>query len=84
MNDLTLFISKEDRQHHPYRSLYAALLFQSFRDALTEAMPTEDPTDRDAAEAVSRNHPPLPLIDPRSSRRRKTGAVRPLLERPSH
>ena len=64
MNDLTLFISKEDRQRHPYRSLYAAMLFQSFRDALTEAMPTESPTDRDAAEAVSRNHPPAPADRP--------------------
>ena len=63
MNDVTLSPSKEDRQHRPYRSLYAALLFQSFRDALTEAMPTGNPTDRDAAEAVSRN-PPAPADRP--------------------
>ncbi len=49
MNDLTLSISKEDRQRHPYRSLYAAVLFQSFEDALAEALPTGAPTDRDEA-----------------------------------
>ena len=64
MNDLTLFISKEDRQRHPYRSLYAAMLFQSLEDALGEALPTDAPTDRDAAEAVSRNHPPAPADRP--------------------
>ena len=64
MNDLTLFISKEDRQRHPYRSLYAAMLFQSFEDALGEALPTDAPTDRDTAEAVSRNHPPAPADRP--------------------
>jgi hypothetical protein len=60
MHGITLSPSKEVRRRRPYRSLYAALLFQSFRDALTEAMSTENPTDRDAAEAVSRNHPPAP------------------------
>ena len=49
MNDLTLSISKEARQRHPYRSLYAAMLFQSFEDALAEALSTDTPADRDEA-----------------------------------
>lgn len=49
MNDMTFSLSKETRERHPYRSLYAALLFQSFRDALTEAMTSEEPTDRNEA-----------------------------------
>ena len=49
MNDLTLSISREDRQRHPYRSLYAAVLFQSFEDALAEALPTDTTTDRNEA-----------------------------------
>lgn len=60
MNDVTLSPSKEARQRHPYRSLYAALLFQSFEDALAAAMSTEDPTGRDAAEAVSRDRCVVP------------------------
>lgn len=49
MNDTTLSPSKEARKHRPYRSLYAALLFQSFRDALAKAMPEGSPVDRDEA-----------------------------------
>lgn len=32
-----LALSIERRERHPYRSLYAEMLFQSFRDALAEA-----------------------------------------------
>lgn len=49
MNDMTLSPSKEAREHRPYRSLYAALLFQSFQDALDAAMPGDSPDDRDEA-----------------------------------
>lgn len=49
MNDTTLSLSKEARQRRPYRSLYAALLFQGFRDALAEAMPGDESDDRDEA-----------------------------------
>lgn len=31
-----LALSIERRERHPYRSLYAEMLFQSFRDALAE------------------------------------------------
>jgi len=47
MTDTTLSPSKEARERRPYSSLYAALLFQSFRDALAEAMPEESPIDRE-------------------------------------
>lgn len=47
MNDEPLSLSEEARQHRPYRSLYAALLFQSFQDALDEAMPEDASSDRD-------------------------------------
>ena len=49
MTDPTLSLSKEARQQRPYSSLYAALLFQSFRDALAETMPEDPPSDRDEA-----------------------------------
>lgn len=49
MTDTTLSLSKEARQRRPYSSLYAALLFQSFHDALAEAMPKDSPSDRDDA-----------------------------------
>jgi hypothetical protein len=49
MNDSLLSPSKEARKHRPYRSLYAALLFQSFRDAVAEAMPKEAPDERNEA-----------------------------------
>jgi len=52
MKDLTFSLSKEARQRRPYRSLYAAVLFQSFEDALNEAMATDTPADRDATKGV--------------------------------
>lgn len=55
MNDSTLSPSKETRQHHPYRSLYAALLFQSFRDALAETMSENPPGGPDEAAVRKRN-----------------------------
>lgn len=64
MTDPTLSLSKEARQQRPYSSLYAALLFQSFQDALAEAVPEDSEGDRDEAaprtrRAVSANHSAL-------------------------
>jgi hypothetical protein len=64
MTDTTLSLSKEARRRRPYSSLYAALLFQSFRDALAEASPEESPGDRDEAaprtrQALSTGYSPL-------------------------
>ena len=40
------------------------MLFQSFEDALGEALPADAPTDRDAAETIPRNYPPAPADQP--------------------
>lgn len=37
MSFAPLSVSVEQRERHPYRSLYAEMLFQSFRDALATA-----------------------------------------------
>jgi hypothetical protein len=39
-----LNLSKETRAKHPYRSLYAAMLFHSFRDAVQEMASMEEDT----------------------------------------
>jgi hypothetical protein len=44
--------SKDARQRAPYRSLYASLLFQSFRDALDDAM-RPAPSDRAASPSLA-------------------------------
>jgi len=49
MTDTTLSPSKEARERRPYRSLYAALLLQSFQDALSDAMPDDSSNDRNEA-----------------------------------
>lgn len=41
MRSDALTLSREDREEHPYRSLYAALLLQGFRDAVAEMASTE-------------------------------------------
>lgn len=51
MNDRLPSLPLEARQRHPYRSLYAALLLQSFEDALAEAV-SEDATDGDGGSAA--------------------------------
>lgn len=58
MNDRLPSLSIEARRHHPYRSLYAALLLQSFQDALDEAMSGNMPDRHDEAEAFSRPYIP--------------------------
>jgi hypothetical protein len=50
MSDYTFSLSKEARQRRPYQSLIAAILFQSFQDALSEAANT---LSRDDANAVA-------------------------------
>lgn len=50
MDDLSP--SKDARQRAPYRSLYASILFQSFRDALDDAM-RPDPDDRAASPSLA-------------------------------
>lgn len=60
MNDVALSPSKEARKRRPYRSLYAAVLLQSFEDALAEAMPAESPIDREVAEAAPRKRRAVP------------------------
>jgi hypothetical protein len=52
MNDRMLSLSKEARDRHPYRSLYAALLLQSFQDALAEATMSNDPSGNDDGTAA--------------------------------
>ena len=54
MTDPTLSPSIEARQQRPYSSLYAALLLQSFQDALAEAMSEDPPSDREEATATVR------------------------------
>lgn len=54
MNDMTFSLSRDTRERRPYRSLYAALLFQSFQDALAEAMPDDSSGGRDEAAPVKR------------------------------
>lgn len=54
MTDPTLSLSKEARERRPYSSLYAALLFQSFQDALADAMPDDSSGGRDEAAPVER------------------------------
>jgi hypothetical protein len=49
MTDTTLSPSKEARERRPYSSLYAAVLFQSFQDALADAMPDDSSDNRDEA-----------------------------------
>lgn len=49
MSDLPLSLPKKARQRHPYGSLYAALLFQSFQDAIAEATSENAPGIRDEA-----------------------------------
>jgi len=58
MDDLTFSLSKETRAHHPYRSLYAALLFQGFQDALAEAMPDDSGGGRNEAAPQTRRAVP--------------------------
>lgn len=41
MRSDALTLSRDDREQRPYRSLYAALLFQSFRDAIAEMTSAE-------------------------------------------
>jgi len=43
-------VSIERRERHPYRSLYAEMLFQSFRDALAEATEEASTTIREVAD----------------------------------
>ena len=58
MNDRMLSLPKEARERHPYRSLYAALLLQSFKDALAEATTSDDASDNDdGTAALSRMSP---------------------------
>ena len=57
MSDRLPSLPLKARQHHPYRSLYAALLLQSFEDALAEAV-SEDSTDGDDRSAA------LPRVAP--------------------
>lgn len=50
MSFAPLSISIEYRERHPYRSLYAEMLFQSFRDALAEATTEASTTIRNIAD----------------------------------
>ncbi len=54
-----LSLSKEARQRHPYRSLCAAVLFQSFQDALAETMSEDSPGNRDEVASRERNAVPV-------------------------
>ena len=50
MSLFPLSASIEHRERHPYRSLYAELLFQRFRDALAEATDEASTTIRTIAD----------------------------------
>jgi hypothetical protein len=58
MNDRLPSLSIEARERHPYRSLYAALLFQGFQDALADAMPDDSGGGRDKAPPRTRTAAP--------------------------
>lgn len=62
MNDMTFSLPKETRERHPYRSLYAAVLFQSFQDALSEAMPDNSGDGRNEAAPQTRHA--VPAVHP--------------------
>ena len=46
MQSDVLTLSRKARAQRPYRSLQAAVLFQRFRDAVSEMSPTDEPADR--------------------------------------
>ena len=56
MHDSIPSFSRETRQHHPYRSLYAAMIFQALRDAFDEATTPDSTVNQDDAEAISQVH----------------------------
>ena len=58
MNDRLPSLPIEARERHPYRSLYAALLFQGFQDALADAMPDDSGGGRDKAPSRTRTAAP--------------------------
>ncbi|MEF8815676.1 MAG: hypothetical protein V5A20_01975 [Salinibacter sp.] len=53
MNDRLPSLSVEARERHPYRSLYAALLLQSFQDAVSDALTEDSSGSDDGAAALS-------------------------------
>ena len=58
MNDRLPSLPIETRERHPYRSLYAALLFQGFQDALADAMPDDSGGGREKASPRPRTAAP--------------------------
>ncbi len=57
MNDRLSSLPIEAREQHPYRSLYAALLLQNVRDAISDTLPDDDSHDSGDGGAPSRPSP---------------------------